>query len=255
MRKWFARIAGSVLASLAAAAAATPASGQTASQVGSSADAMILSNSPTNNYGAAGAISVSAAKANGQLSSVIKFDLSASKALFDFTYGAGQWQVQSATLQLFEATPRASVFNSPATAGSIAATWQSRYAWAEGTGSPLNPTTDGITWNSEASFVGGVDQSMGTLAYDGQTAASPTYPLTLVSGFTNDVLSGGLTTLRLTAGDANVNGVFNAREFNGGVNRPVLTVTAGPAVNAPEPAAATLLIAAAGAACGVRRRR
>src|SRR5690348_14385147 len=193
MRKWFAGIAGGVLATLAAGAGTCAFAATTSSQVGSSADAMILSNSPTNNYGAAGAISVSAAKANGQLSSVIQFDLSQSKALFDFTYGAGQWQVQSATLQLFEATPRASVFNSPATAGSIAATWQSNDAWTEGTGSPLNPTTDGITWNTQPSFQSAADQSMGTLAYDGQTAASPTYPLTLVSGFTNDVLTGALT--------------------------------------------------------------
>ena len=254
MRKCCAGIVGAVLAGLGLAAA--PATGQTVSQVGSSADAMILSSNPTLNYGAAGAISVSAPKANGQLSSVIKFDLSSSKSLFDFTYGAGHWQVQSATLQLFEASPRSSVFNSPATAGSIAVTWQANDSWVEGTGSPINTATDGITWNTQPSFQSGSDASMGSLAYDGQTTATPTYLLTLVGGFTSDVLAGGLTTLRLTAGDANVNGVFNAKEFGtGSPNRPVLSVTAVPAAPAPEPAGATLIIAAAAGWCGGRRRR
>jgi hypothetical protein len=230
---------------------AAVASGQTTVQVGPAADAFVSSASAGSNYGGAGGLAVSANLANGQLTSLLGFVLANAKTQFDATYGAGQWVVQSASLQLTAAFPQAITFNSPSAAGTIAATWQANDAWVEGTGTPISPGSVGVTWNTLPSLVGAGDQSMGSLAYNGSTGGTATYPLTVSSGFGADLLGGSPATLRLSAGDAQVSGVFNSRSYTNPPSRPVLNVTA---AAVPEPTGAALLIAGVSAR-GLRRRR
>src|SRR4051794_23768704 len=53
------------------------------------------------NFGAAGALGVAGSSApNGQFTSVLRFDLTSTKTLLDSTYGAGNWSITNATLQL-----------------------------------------------------------------------------------------------------------------------------------------------------------
>src|SRR5690242_3498629 len=52
----------------------------------------------SNNYGGGGTLALSAAGlANGEFQSVLQFDTSGAKSLFDSAYGAGLWSVQSVT--------------------------------------------------------------------------------------------------------------------------------------------------------------
>jgi hypothetical protein len=64
-----------------------------------------------NNYGAAGALSLAApGLPSGEFQSVLQFRLSGAKNAFDAQYGAGQWSVQSAKLQLTTASPKNLMF-------------------------------------------------------------------------------------------------------------------------------------------------
>ena len=54
-----------------------------------------------NNYGGAGALGVSApGLPKGEFQSVLQFDLAGGRNSFDDQFGAGQWNVQSVSLQL-----------------------------------------------------------------------------------------------------------------------------------------------------------
>src|SRR5436190_9973997 len=58
-------------------------------------------NLSANNFGAAGALAISAAALpNGEFQSVIQFDLSTARNSLDTQFGAGLWAAQSVTLQL-----------------------------------------------------------------------------------------------------------------------------------------------------------
>src|ERR1700677_384607 len=77
--------------------------GQTSS-INPPADTFVNSANPANNYGAAGALAISAGDLpNGEFDSVVMFNLASTKAGFDAQYGPGQWTIQSITLSL-EAT-------------------------------------------------------------------------------------------------------------------------------------------------------
>src|SRR5215472_5783797 len=76
-----------------------------------------------NNYGGAGAIAVSApGLAQGEFQSVLQFGLSGAKASFDSQFGAGQWTIQSVTLQLTATAPNNPIFNSNAP-GQFSISW------------------------------------------------------------------------------------------------------------------------------------
>src|SRR5262245_37722351 len=102
--------------------AAVPALGATFS-ANPTADAFVTAGAggalSGNNYGGAGAISLSAAGLpQGEQQSVLRFDLAGALSSFDATFGAGQWNIQSVTLQLTAAPAGAAIFNPPA-AGSF----------------------------------------------------------------------------------------------------------------------------------------
>ena len=208
------------------------------------ADAMVSSFDPDNNYGGGGAIDIfRAGLPKGAFETLLRFDLSGAKASFDGTFGAGNWFVNSATLQLTASNPTNAIFNASA-AGQFNANWMQNDSWVEGAGTPSSPTTSGITWNTLPSFLSAGDQDLGTFGFSGSTSATASYPLAVLSGLSGDAVIGGLASIRLHAavGDSTVSGVFSSRSFQTVANRPLLTLNA---VAVPEPATWILT------ACGI----
>jgi hypothetical protein len=235
-------------ASLASAAVSVP--------INPLADAFVATGSGTdqrgNNFGAAGALEVSAnGLANGEFQSVMKFDSSSAKSAFDAAYGAGNWTIQSASLQLTASSPNNNLtfFNGSA-AGSFNVSLMQNASWIEGTGKPNLPTTNGITYNSLPSFLGPSDQALGAFGFNGATSGANTYTLALTSGLTSDVSVGGLVSLRLLAADSNISYLFNSNNFTTASARPVLTLTA-----IPEPTGVSAMIVGAAAFMMQRRSR
>jgi hypothetical protein len=202
-----------------------------------------------NNYGGAGSVSVAApGLPQGEFQSVLQFDLADAAAAFDVAFGAGQWTIQSVTLQLTAANPNNAIFNTPA-AGQVAVSWMQNDAWTEGTGNPSAPGASGITFTSlQTTFIGAGDQSLGAFAFSGATSGAFSHALPLTTGLAADVLAGSLASLRLFAGDTSVSALFHSRSFATTENRPLLTVVAVPE---PDP----LALSAFGLALLAARRR
>ena len=216
------------------------------------ADAFVSSANATNNYGAAGALDVAAAALpKGEFQSLMRFDLSAARTSFDGQFGVGQWQVQSATLQLTATTPNNPVFNTVA-AGQFSASWMQNDSWLEGTGSPNLPTSDGVTFSTLPSFLSASDEALGMFAFAGGTSGNNTYTLGLPGSFTADMTSGNNVSLRLFAADNAVSYVFDSRNFGTAGARPLLTVNA---IAIPEPTSVGLVVIAALAIGGIRKIR
>jgi hypothetical protein len=203
----------------------------------SAADAFVTSQFPGNNYGGAGAISVSAAGTLGrELFTLLRFDLASTLSSFDQAFGAGNWTLDGASLQLTAASPSNQVFNS-SEAGQIGADWLADDSWVEGTGSPMNTSTIGITLNALPALVANGSEGLGLLSFDGSTSDTATYDLAISPGFLADVQAGSLLSILLSPGDAVVSGVFNSRNFASPANHPYLILSA---VQVPEPATTAL---------------
>jgi hypothetical protein len=211
------------------------------------ADAFVSSANPSNNYGGAGALSVSAAGlANGEFQSVLRFDMSAAKSSFDAAYGAGQWTVQSIALKLSATAPNNAIFNASA-AGQFNASWMQNDSWVEGSGTPASPTTTGITLNSLPGFLSGSDAALGTFSFNGATSGSFTYTLAMPAGLLGDIGAGSLASMRLYAADSTVSYLSDSRNFGQAALRPEFDITA-----VPEPAGLAFLFA--GPVLTARRR-
>ncbi len=189
-----------------------------------------------NNYGAAGALGVSASGLpKEEFQSVLQFDLAGARNSFDNQFGAGQWSVQSVSLQLTATPPNNGIFNATS-AGQFQIYWMQNDSWTEGTGTPNAPTTTGITFTSlQNTFIGPNDENLGTFAFNGATNGAANYTLTLTSGFTADLLASNDVSLRLVAADSSVSGLFDSRNFGTAGSRPLFTVDA-----VPEPATIAL---------------
>jgi hypothetical protein len=218
--------------------------------------------SPTNNYGAAGALQVSAAgSTKGGIQSLLKFDLASAKTSFDAIFGAGNWLVDSITLQLGTnfgtqgAQPNNPIFNS-INAGLFKIDWLANDGWLEGTGTPALPTTDGVTFSSLASLLSASDKTLGTFTHapvgntNPPTVPAATYSLSLDGTFLADIAAGNNVSFRTYAGDAGVSYLFNSRSFGTAANRPTLIVSA----SVPEPCTSALLTGAAALWLARRRR-
>jgi hypothetical protein len=215
------------------------------------ADAFSSSTNSGSNYGGAGALAIAAAGLpKGEFQSLLQFNLSNAQASFDAVYGAGQWTLSAASLQLSAVSPNNTIFNAPAS-GQIAVTWQFFDSWVEGSGMPSAPSDTGVNWNSI--LLTTFDQNLGAISYDGGFPEVVTIPLAVTSGIASDALAGSLLSLRLYAppGETATSGVFNSRSVSGASNRPTLTLTA---VAVPEPSSVFgILFVCAAAAPSCRR--
>jgi hypothetical protein len=204
-----------------------------------------------NNYGSAGSLSIAApGLAQGEFQSVIRFNLSGAVNLFDTQFGAGQWSLQSISLQLGSARPNNPIFNGTSP-GLFNIGWMQNDTWDEGTGGPATPSTSGITFSSlQSTFIAGADENLGAFAFNGSTNGLSTYNLAFAPGFTADLLAGDDVSLRLFAADASVSYLFNSRSFGNVASRPLLTVVA-----VPEPAPLALGVIGLLVLCGWRLTR
>jgi hypothetical protein len=206
-----------------------------------------------NNYGSAGALALAApGKPQGEFQSVVQFNESSAKTLFDTQFGVGQWTVSAVTLQLSASPANNAIFNA-VSAGSFGISWMQNDSWTEGTGGPSNPSATGITFNTlQGIFLNNaLDESLGTFAFNGATSGASIYTLGLSAGFRGDLEAGGNVSLRLLAADANVSYIFNSRNFPTVASQPTLVVTA---VAVPE-ASPFALVALGLGLFSVSRRR
>ena len=217
-------------------------SGQTASfSVQPIADAFVTPGASgslsSSNFGAAGSLAIAAAGLpQGEFQSVLKFDLSAAQSSFNAQFGAGQWAIQSVTLQLTSSPHNNSIFNNIA-AGQFGVSLMQNNLWVEGTGTGGIPSSDGISYDTLlGTFVNnGNDQALGTFNFPGGSSGRNNYDLNLSSGFVSDVTSGGDLSLRLFAADSSVSYLFTSRSGSSGA--PDILVQA---VAVPEPNTAAL---------------
>lgn len=199
----------------------------------------------SSNFGGAGALAIAASGLpQGEFQSVLKFDLSSAFNSFNSQFGAGQWMVQSVTLDLTASSHGNSIFN-PVAAGSFNVSLMQNNSWVEGTGNGGVPTSDGISFNSlEGVYINNaVDQALGTFAFRGNTSGQNGYGLTLSSGLVSDVTDGDELSLRLFAADNQISYLMTSRNGAGGIpaQEPALVVDA---VAVPEPGIAVLCTAA-----------
>ncbi|HWY76611.1 MAG TPA: hypothetical protein VN281_13385 [Verrucomicrobiae bacterium] len=182
-----------------------------------------------NNYGSAGALGVSApGLPKGEFQSVLQFDVSGAVSAFNNQYGAGQWRIQSVTLQLTATAPNNPIFNT-SSAGQFQVNWMQNNSWTEGTGTPNAPTNNGITYNTlHSTFVGPNDENLGTFAFNGATNGTASYTLNLAPGLVSGLISGGDVSLDMFAADTNISYLFDSRNLGTVGARPLLTIDAIP---------------------------
>jgi hypothetical protein len=200
-----------------------------------------------NNYGAAGALAVSApGLPQGEFQSVLKFDLSGTRNSLDAQYGAGQWAVQSVTLQLTASPHNNAIFNNIA-AGQFNVSLMANNSWVEGTGTGGIPTTDGITYNSlQSTFINNAaDQALGTFSFAGNSSGANNYNLNLSSGLLADILAGGEVSMRLSGADG-ISYLFSSRSSGSGPDLIINVV--------PEPGSVALGLLGLGTILLLRHR-
>jgi hypothetical protein len=199
----------------------------------------------SSNFGAAGALAVSASGLpQGEFQSVIKFSLAGATSSFNTQFGAGQWMIDSVTLQLTAAPHGNSIFNNVA-AGQFAVSLMQNNSWVEGAGNGGTPTSDGISFDSlENTYINNaLDQPLGVYEFGGNTIGANSYTLGLSSQLVADALSGGNVSLRLFAADSNVSYLFDSRTGGSTAFHPMITVDASVV---PETGSVSLCAAALG---------
>jgi hypothetical protein len=209
------------------------------------ADAFLCTGSPENpelngadlsglNFGAAGTLAVApAASPKGEFQSVLRFDLSEAVTLFDSTFGSNHWLIGGISLQLTSndgaagVQPKNGLFP-VINGGQFVIEWLSDTNWAEGTGTPNLPTTDGVCYDSIPTLLTGPTDILCTNTYTPPGTNVPViYPLPLNSNLVASIAAGGEVSLLFYAADEQIGYLFNSHEF-GGSNVPLINVVAVP---------------------------
>ncbi|HUI06013.1 MAG TPA: hypothetical protein VL486_03305 [Verrucomicrobiae bacterium] len=199
------------------------------------ADAFVRSLDPTHNYGGAGALAVSGSIATnalgqqeGLLDSFMRFDASGVASNFNTGFGRGQWTIVRATLNLFEqGAPNNAIFNRGV--GPFEVRWIADDSWAEGTGNPNAPTTNGIVWNDRSSILNSnLDEPLGTFV-NGGTDGVVRLMLAMPTGFVSDLSTGDLVSFYLTAmTNSSVGFTFHSHNFVDSNQWPYVEIAAAP---------------------------
>src|SRR5262245_25122102 len=196
-----------------------------------SADAFVATGSSNNpvgteltglNFGGAGALVLApASSVKGEFQTVIRFNLSGATNLFNTNYGTN-WTISEVSLELTAnfgtdgMQPNNPIFNA-IHGGKFVIEWLSNDDWAEGTGRPNFPTTDGITYDSLPDLLVGPREVLCTNNYSPPgDNAHLTWSLPLKPSLAADVAAGGLVTFRFYAADDEVCYLFNSYFFGRG---------------------------------------
>jgi hypothetical protein len=202
--------------------------------VSPAADAFVWSLAPSNNYGAAGSLSVSGAAAvngseqqNGLFDSLMRFPMAGVAASLNASFGSNNWLVTAASLVLTEvAEPNNTIFNRGV--GAFEVRSLASAAWSEGTGTPRMPTGDGVTYGDLGSVLNpAADVALGQFTNTATDGPVP-FSLDLSGSLLSNVLAGADVNLYLTAASPSVGFTFNSRNFGATNAWPSLQVSAVP---------------------------
>jgi hypothetical protein len=121
--------------------------------------------------------------------------------------------ITSATLNLTEnPSPGNAIFNSGT--GMFQIRWIANDTWVEGTGNPNAPTTNGIAYGQEPSYLNSdTDLSLG--AFDFTGAAKLSCSLGLPAAFVTNAQAGGEVGFFMTAIDPGIGYLFYSRNYAG----------------------------------------
>lgn len=221
-------------------------------------DAFVRALAPESNYGGAGALSVSGTNAasgnptNGAFDSFMSFNTAAMVTNFNSSLGTTNWVITSATLNLTEnPAPGNSIFNYGT--GLFEIRWIANDTWIEGTGNPMNPTTNGITYDEEPDYLNAsTDVSLGQFYFAGTNVFVPC-PLALASKFVNNMQAGGEVGFFLTAIDPSVGFLFYSRNYAGNpavLPHLVVSAAAPPVISGLTVSGANLVLSASNGVAG-----
>jgi hypothetical protein len=198
---------------------------------GSDKGAFVRALAPNLNYGGGGALSVSGTNAttgnptNGAFDTFISFNTAAMVSNFNSIFGPSNWVITSATINLTaNLAPGNAVFNYGT--GSFQIRWIANDTWIAGTGTPNAPTTNGITYSQESSYLNtNTDMNLGAFTFAGSAKLS--CPLALPNAFVTNMQAGGEVGFFMTAIDPGLGYVFYSRNYAGNTNSlPYLVVSA-----------------------------
>ena len=195
------------------------------------ADSFVRAAAPSNNYGAAGALSVSgiagtngAGDLNGAADSLMRISLSNVVTSFSNALGS-DWILTGVGLLLTElAVPDNAIFSRGV--GAFEIRWVANDLWLEGTGKPMSPTTDGVAWQDLPQVLNSnLDVSLGVLTNCGANGQE-SFALALPDRAEQDIHVGGEFGLYLTAKSPGIGFTFNSRNFGNTSGQPMLQLTA-----------------------------
>jgi len=186
------------------------------------------------NFGAAGTLAIaSASSPAGEFQSVIRFNLAAGVAVFNAAYGTNNWRITGVTLDLASnygvagVQPNNPIFN-VISGGQFVIEWLADDNWAEGTGTPNLPTTDGVCYNSLPALLVPPHEALCTNTYSPpDNNVHVFWPLPLTTNLVADLGGGGDVTFRFYAADNQIGYLFNSYKYGRG-NEPYLHVVATP---------------------------
>jgi len=195
------------------------------------ADSFLRAQAPASNYGGGGALSVAGAAAvngtgqqNGAIDTLMRFPMNDVVATFDATLGT-DWIITDARLVVTEmAMPDSAIFNLGI--GEFEIRWMGTDNWIEGTGRPIAPTSDGVTWQDLPAILNSnVDVSLGVFTNSGSNAQI-SFLLAPAASLIADARSGGELSLYLTAVSPDLGFTFNSRNFGNTNAQPFLELNA-----------------------------
>jgi hypothetical protein len=196
-------------------------------------DAYLATGSPENsvgsdltadNFGGAGVLAISPpGAANGEFQTVLKFGMTAATnwvigaVSLDFASNAGTQGAQ----------PMNGNFNT-VNAGIFVIEWMAGSDWVEGTGRPIMPTMDGVTYDSLTNLLTEPHVPLCTNTYiPPGNNAHVMWPLPQSQVLVSNILAGTPVSFRLYAADNQVGYIFNSHNFGNG-NQPFIHITAVP---------------------------
>lgn len=200
-------------------------------------DSFVREQAPSLNYGGAGLLCVGGSaslngggQANGRFDSVLQFDASEARSLFDSAYEPGRWVISRIELHLFEnGVPGNSLF--PRGVGQFSVSWMSGDDWIQGNGSPAIPLPGSgivITWSLLQSLLAsGTEVPLGAFSStgdDGPVICSLPFDVTLEA----EIATGSLLTLHFAPVTPTIGFSFHSTNYFENGKRPTLSLEAVP---------------------------